>query len=116
MGVYGVLAYLVGQRKQGIAIRAALGATRSEIVWLVAKRGLVLACAGVTLGLAPSIASSRVLEGTLFGVSALDPLTYVVGSVLGVVAAASSLPAWRATRVPAIAALRSESVCPVAPP
>jgi len=53
--------------RQEIAIRAALGATSREIVWLVAKRGLVLASAGITLGLAASIALSRVLEGTLFG-------------------------------------------------
>ena len=88
--------------RQEIAIRAALGATSREIVWLVAKRGLVLASAGITLGLAASIALSRVLEGTLFGVSALDPLTYVIASVLllVVVAAASSLPAWQAARFP----------------
>jgi ABC-type antimicrobial peptide transport system permease subunit len=69
-------------------------------------------CARLSIhdGLAASIALSRVLEGTLFGVSALDPLTYAIASVLllAVVAAASALPAWRATRVPAIRALRSE--------
>jgi putative ABC transport system permease protein len=110
VGVYGILTYLVGQRRQEIAIRATLGATNPEIVWLVARRGLVLACTGVTLGLAVSIALSRVLEGALFGVSPLDPLTYLVASVLllAVVAAASSLPAWQATRVPAIAALRGD--------
>jgi ABC-type antimicrobial peptide transport system permease subunit len=65
---------------------------------------------GITLGLVASVAFSRVLEGTLFGVSALDPLTYVLAPalLLTVVVAASSLPAWRATRVPAIAALRGE--------
>jgi predicted permease len=110
VGVYGVLAYLVGQRRQEIAIRVARGGTRSEIVWLVAKRGLVLAFAGVTLGLAASVVLSRVLKGMLFGVSALDPLTYVLASalLLAVVVAASSLPAWRATRVSAFAALRGE--------
>jgi predicted permease len=110
VGVYGVLAYLVGQRRQEIAVRVALGATRSEIVRLVAWRGGVLGSVGVTLGLAASVAFSRVLEGTLFGVSALDPLTYVLAPalLLTVVVAASSLPAWHATRVPAIAALRGE--------
>jgi predicted permease len=110
VGVYGVLAYLVGQRRHELAVRVALGATRSEIVWLVAWRGVVLGSVGVTLGLAASVALSRVLEGTLFGVSALDPLTYVLAPplLLAVVVAASSLPAWRATRVPAIAALRGE--------
>jgi putative ABC transport system permease protein len=110
VGVYGVLAYLVGQRRQEIAIRVALGGTRSEIVWLVARRGLILASAGVTLGLAASVVLSRVIEGTLFGVSALDPLSYVLAPalLLAVVIAASSLPAWRATRVPAFVALRGE--------
>jgi ABC-type antimicrobial peptide transport system permease subunit len=110
VGVYGVLAYLVGQRRQEIAVRLVLGATRSEIVRLVASRGVVLGSAGVTLGLAASVALSRVLKGTLFGVSELDPQTYVLVPVLllAVVVAASSLPAWRATRVPALAALRGD--------
>jgi len=110
LGVYGVLAYLVGQRRQEIAVRVALGATRPEIVRLVAWHGLVLGLVGVALGLAASVAFSRILEGTLFGVSALDPLTYALAPVLllTVVIVASSLPAWRATRVPPIAALRGE--------
>lgn len=93
-----------------LAIRVALGATRSEIVWLVLSRGLFLASAGVTIGLAASVALSRVLVGTLFGVSSLDPLTYVLAPALlfMVVVVASSLPALRATRVPAIAALKGE--------
>ena len=109
VGVYGVLAYLVGQRRQEIA-GAALGATRWEIVWLVARRGVVLGVIGVAFGLAGSVALSRVVESTLFGVSALDPLTHVLAPalLLAVVVAASSLPAWRATRFSAIEALRSE--------
>jgi len=108
VGVYGVIAYLVGQRRQELAIRMALGATQSEIVWLVARRGLLLASAGVTLGLVASVALSRILVGTLFGVSSLDPLIYVLAPTLifTAVAAASSLPAWRAVRIPAIEALR----------
>jgi ABC-type antimicrobial peptide transport system permease subunit len=88
----------------------ALGARRSEIVWLVLRRGLFLASAGVTLGLMASVALSRILVGSLFGISSLDPLTYVLVAALlfTVVAAASSLPAFRATRVPAIAALKGE--------
>jgi hypothetical protein len=64
----------------------------------------------VALGLAASVALSRVLEGTLFGISALDPQTYALVPLLllTIVAAASSVPAWRATRVPAISALRGE--------
>ena len=92
VGVYGVLAYLVGQQRQEIAVRVALGARRSEIVGLVARRGMVLGIAGIALGLAGSVALSRVLEGTLFRVSPLDPLTYVLATVLllSIVAAASS--------------------------
>jgi len=95
-----VLAYLVGQRRQEIAVRLALGATRSEIVRLVASRGVVLGAAGVTFGLAAFVVLSRALKGTLFGVSELDPQTYVLARalLLAVVVAASSLPAWRATR------------------
>ena len=110
VGVYGVIAYVVGQRRQELAIRVALGATQSEIVWLVARRGLLLASVGVALGLAASVALSRVLVGTLFGISPLDPLTYVVAPALlfVVVAAASSLPALIAGRAPSVAALRGE--------
>jgi putative ABC transport system permease protein len=110
VGVYGVLAYLIGQRRSEIAIRLALGAARSEIVWLVAKRGLILACAGVTLGLAASFALSRIVESALFGVSAVDTLTYVLAPtlLLVVVIAVSSVPAWRATCVPASEVLRTD--------
>jgi predicted permease len=110
VGVYGVLAYLVGQRRQEIAVRAALGATPSEVIRLVAWRGILLGGVGVTLGLAASVALSRVLEGALFDVSPLDPLTYAIASalLLVTVAAASSVPAWQAARVPAIEALRGE--------
>ena len=110
VAVYGVLSYLVGQRRQEIAVRLALGATRSEILRLVASHGVVLGSVGVGLGLAASIALSRVLEGRLFGVSALDPGIYVLAAALHlvVVVAASALPAWRATRVEALAALRGE--------
>lgn len=110
VGVYGVLACLVGQRRREIAVRLALGATHSEIHWLVARRGLVMATAGVALGLATSVAVSRVLTGMLFSVSALDPLTYALAPalLLVVVMVASFLPAWRATRVQASAALRGD--------
>jgi predicted permease len=110
IGVYGVLAYLIGQRRSEIAIRLALGAARSEVVWLVVKRGLLLASAGVTLGLAASFALSRVVESALFGVSPVDGLTYALAPtlLLIVVVAVSSVPAWRATRVPMIEALRTD--------
>jgi ABC-type antimicrobial peptide transport system permease subunit len=110
VGVYGVLAYLTGQRRQEIAVRVALGASRLEIVRLVAWRGMVLGFLGIAVGVAASVALSRALQGALFGVSALDPLSYVLAPalLLAVVCAASALPAWRATRVSTIAALRAE--------
>jgi ABC-type antimicrobial peptide transport system permease subunit len=110
VGVYGVLAYLMGQRRPEIAIRLALGAARSEIVWLVAKRGVILGSAGVLLGLAASVTLSAVLEGSLFGVSPVDAGTYLLAStlLLLIVVAVSSLPAWQATRIPASEALRTD--------
>lgn len=110
VGVYGVLAYLIGQRRPELAIRIALGAARTEIVWLVAKRGVILGVAGVTLGLAASVTLSTLLEGSLFGVSPVDSGTYLFAStlLLLVVVAVSSLPAWRATYIPAAEALRTD--------
>ena len=108
VGVYGVLAYFVGQRSQELAIRAALGATGSGIVWLVVRHGMLLASAGVGLGLLASLALSKVVAGMLFGVSALDPWTYaiVAVSLFLVVLAASSLPAAAAARADPVTALR----------
>jgi ABC-type antimicrobial peptide transport system permease subunit len=110
VGVYGVLAYLIGQRRPEIAIRMALGAAQPEIVWLIAKRGVFLAGAGVTLGLMASVALSRVVEGLLFGISRVDVLTYLFASalLLLVVVGVSWFPAWRATRIPAAEALRAD--------
>jgi ABC-type antimicrobial peptide transport system permease subunit len=110
VGVYGVLAYLVRQRRPEMAIRMALGAARSQIVGLVATQGLIMGAAGLTLRLAASVALSRVVEGSLFGVKAVDPVTYGLASalLLLVVAAAATLPAWRAARVPPSEALRAD--------
>jgi len=109
-GVYGVLAYFVGQRRQELAIRVALGATRSEVIWLIVRQGMLLASAGVGLGLVGSLALSRVLTGLLFGVSPIDPWTYAIAPTLLflVVLAASSFPAAAAARFEPVAALRGE--------
>jgi putative ABC transport system permease protein len=110
VGVYGVLAYFVGQRRQELAIRAALGASGSEVVWLVMKRAILLASTGVTLGLVGALALSRVVSGLLFGVSATDPPTFAAVATLlvAVILAASYLPARRAALVEPINALRGE--------
>ena len=114
VGVYGVLAYLVGQRRQEIAIRVALGATRSEIVWLVVRRGLFLASAGVTLGLAASIGAVARPGGHAVRRQRArsSDLRSRAGAALTVVVAASSLPAWRATRVPVNRGVEGRMRCP----
>lgn len=109
-GVYGVMAYVVGQRLNEIGLRMALGATPGNVLGLVLKQGLALAGAGVVLGLAGAAAATHLLESFLFQVKPGDPLTYLaVAALLAVVAmAASYLPARRATRIDPLAALRQE--------
>ena len=91
VGVYGVLAYVVGQRTQEIAVRMALGARRGDVVALVLRQGGRLAAAGIVLGLLLAVASSRALDTLLYGVAPTDPLTYALVALgLGAVALASS--------------------------
>ncbi len=110
MGVYAVLAYAVSQRTQEFGVRIALGASSSDVLRLVIRRGLLLAAAGVAIGIGVSLASSRLMTGFLYGISPVDPLTFVgVPLVLGLVALlACYLPARRATKVDPIVALRAE--------
>jgi len=110
VGVYGVLAYFVGQRRQEIGIRIALGASRSGVVWLIVRQGVLLALAGISIGMLGSFALSRTLSGLLFGVSTTDPWTFSVvpALLLFVVLIASSLPARAAANVEPMLALRSE--------
>jgi len=109
MGIYGVMAYLVGQRTQEFGIRAALGAQPRDILMLAFRPGLVLTAAGTVIGLAASIAVTRLMSSLLFGVSASDPLIFAtVPVLLGAVALAACLiPARRATRVSPVQALKS---------
>jgi putative ABC transport system permease protein len=109
-GVYGVMAYVVGQRLSEIGLRMALGASQGNVLGMVLKQGLALACAGLVLGLAGAFAATRLLTSFLFEVKPGDPLTYLgVAALLAVVAmAASYLPARRATQVDPLEALRQE--------
>jgi putative ABC transport system permease protein len=109
-GIYGVLAGNVTERTLEIGIRSALGASRSELLGLVLRQGLALAAAGVVVGGAASLVLARFLERLLYGVRPQDPLTFagVVIVLLAVTVAASWGPAWRATRVSPLEAIRGE--------
>ena len=110
VGTYGVLSYLVSERRQEIGIRMALGAERRELIGMVMGHGLTLAVAGLMLGLVGAFATTRLMQTLLFNVRPVDPLTFVaVGGVIGLVAlAACYVPARRATRVDPLVALRAE--------
>jgi predicted permease len=110
IGVYGLLAYSVAQRRRDIAVRAALGANGREILGLVIGQGMRLAGAGIVLGVAAALALTRVLRALLYGVDANDPTTFaVVSGLLGCVALiACYVPARRATRVDPMEVLRHE--------
>jgi putative ABC transport system permease protein len=109
-GVYGVMAYTVGQRANEIGLRMALGASSSDVLKLVLGQGLLLAAIGLAIGLAGAAAATRLLTSLLFEVKPTDPLTYAaVALVLGVVAlAACYIPARRAAKVDPLVALRQE--------
>jgi predicted lysophospholipase L1 biosynthesis ABC-type transport system permease subunit len=110
LGIYGVLAYLVGQRSREIGVRLALGARPASVRGMILNRGLRLAGIGVALGLVGALLLTRVMQGVLYGVTATDPLTFVAVALvlLGVAAFASWLPALRATRVDPLVAMRGE--------
>jgi putative ABC transport system permease protein len=110
IGIYGILAYLVVQRTVEIGIRMALGAQRAQVLAEVLRKGLILTTIGITVGLIGAAAVTRVLQGMLFGITPLDPITFLaVALTFGFVTMlASYMPARRATRVDPLVALRSE--------
>jgi len=109
-GVYSVIAYAVARRAHEMGIRLALGAPPRDVLMLVVGQGMRLALAGVGIGLAAAFGLTRLMRGLLFGVGALDPLTFVAVALLlsGVALVACCIPARRAMRVDPLTVLRSE--------
>jgi len=110
VGLYGVLAYYVVQRRREIGVRLAIGAQQGRILRWILVRGMTLVVIGVLLGVAGAFAATRLIESLLFGVESVDLVTFVGVSVLfAVVAMAACLiPSWRATRVDPVIALSAE--------
>jgi predicted permease len=110
VGIYGVMAYTTIQRRHEIGIRMALGAGSSDVLSLVLAQGMRLVAVGLGVGLIGSWVLSRVLVSQMYGITARDPLTYGAVALLlaGVALLATYVPAWRATRVDPVLALRSE--------
>jgi ABC-type antimicrobial peptide transport system permease subunit len=110
VGIYGVIAYAVSQRTREIGIRIALGAEPGGLRRMFVRRGLLLALTGAAIGLGAAAAATRLMKTLLFGVTALDPVTFAAVALvlIGAAALASYLPARRATLVDPVDALRTE--------
>jgi len=110
LGIYGVISYTVSQRTREIGIRLALGAQKSELKWMFVRSALVLTGVGVAIGVSVAAGVMQLMKSLLFGISPLDPFTYVMVPLILVMAAAvaSYLPACRAAMVDPVEALRVE--------
>ena len=109
-GLYGLLSFVVGQRTGEIGIRMALGASQFQILGEVLAEGVRLAGAGILIGLAASLVLARLISTLLFGVTPNDPfvLAAITCLLLGVAVLATSVPAWRASKVEPLTALRTD--------
>jgi putative ABC transport system permease protein len=110
IGTYGVLSYMVTERRREIGIRIALGAARSDVLGQVMRQGLQAAAWGLAIGLGGALAASRLVASLLFGVQPTDMVTIavVIATITAVAAVASWLPAWRASRLDTNIVLRAE--------
>jgi putative ABC transport system permease protein len=110
LGIYSVMSYTVAQRERELAIRAAVGATRSSLLSMVLREGLWLSGAGIAAGAVIALAASSVLGSLLYDVSARDPMVFVASAagLAGIALAGYLIPAARASRVEPVVALRSE--------
>lgn len=110
VGIYGVVSFLVAQRKQEMAVRMALGASRINVLWLVIKQALQMAAFGAVIGLFGAWASQRLTSGLLFGVSPVDPVTFTGAAcfLLAIAAIASAIPAARVLLIDPAGALRQD--------
>ena len=108
VGLYGVIAYAVSRRTHEVGLRMALGANAPTVLKMILRQGMVLAILGVVVGSVLAALLARVLQALLYGVSSVDPLSYGVAALvlLSVALAANLIPAWRASRISPIAALR----------
>jgi putative ABC transport system permease protein len=109
-GIYGVMSYIVAQRTSELGLRLALGAAGRDVIGLVLLRAAILAAAGLAIGAGLSLALSRLIGSMLFGLKATDPSTYawVLFSMAGIAILAAAGPAWRASRIDPMVALREE--------
>jgi len=109
-GLYGVLAYSTARRTPEIGVRLALGATRAGVVWPVLAEAGTLAACGVFIGVPSALVLTKLLSNVLYGVTPTDPgvLATVDASLFCIALLAASVPAWRASRVDPLVALRYE--------
>jgi putative ABC transport system permease protein len=110
VGIYGVVSFLVAQRKQEMAVRMALGASRINVLWLVLKQAMEMAAFGAVIGLFGAWAMQRLTSGLLYGISPVDPATFMgaVSFLLAIAAIASAIPAARVSLIDPAGSLRQD--------